>query len=153
MKTLEIGLRILVGGIFLYAGFLKVLDPGKFLIAVRSYELLHDPWTAWMALALPWLEIVAGICVIVGRFYRGALLVLGTAGIAFLIALSSAWARGLEIECGCFGEKGFSGSYLEYILRDLAILAILLFLWRRMPSESSLSKEEGFAGTLPSGSS
>ncbi len=123
--------RVVLGGLFVYAGATKITDPGRFLVAIRSYEIVGDPWAAWIAVWLPWVEVFAGICVIMRSLYRGALALLTAAMAIFLVAISSAWARGLDVECGCFAGKGLTGSYLEIILRDLLILGVAIYLMLR----------------------
>lgn len=144
VKGFEVVLRWFLGGLFIYAGVLKVREPMEFLDAVRSFDMLADPWAAWVAMFLPWLEIFAGIGLIAGRLlglYQGSLAVLTASMLVFLAALSTAWARGLDIECGCFGSKGGGANYVEYILRDLALIAVAGWLWWR------LERQEGGEGT------
>ena len=131
VKGIEFVLRLLLGGIFVYAGAIKIIDPGRFLIAIRSYELVGDPWAAWIAVSLPWVEVFAGLCVIMRVLYRGGLMILMAATVTFLIAIAAAWFRGLDIECGCFSGKGQAGGYLEIVLRDVLILGVAAFLYLR----------------------
>ena len=108
-------LHLLFGGVFVYAGVLKALDPGLFLLDVRSFDLLPDPCAAWLAMGLPWLEILAGLAVITSFFRPGGLLIL----------------NGLLLRCGCFGSSDAVSNYVELIVRDLALLALGLFLMLR----------------------
>src|SRR3954468_15185113 len=78
------------GGIFIYSGWLKVQDPARFLVSVRSFHVLPDPFAAWLALALPWLEMFSGIAVLTGWLRRGGLLLLNASLVVFAIALLSA---------------------------------------------------------------
>lgn len=122
-------LSLLFGGVFVYAGWLKVQDPGLFAVAVRSFDMVPDPYAAWLALTLPWLEIFAGLAVITGVLRQSGLLLLNLSLVAFFIALGYAWHRGLNIECGCFG--GASGKQPDYtwlFARDGVLLACGLFL-------------------------
>lgn len=98
--------RLILGGVLLIAGLLKVGNLGESVLAVRAYRIL--PWdvTTVVGYALPLIEIFFGLLLIVGLFTRvsgivGALLML-----AFIIAIGSAWARGLSLDCGCFGGGG-----------------------------------------------
>ena len=141
-RGIELVFRVLLGGIFVYAGATKLMDPGRFAIVIRSYELIGDPWVAWIAMSLPWIEVYAGACVITRVFYRGALLILVAATLMFLIAIVAAWARGLDIECGCFSGKGGTGNYLEIILRDVLFLGVGLFLFPRAKSDAPHPSEE-----------
>lgn len=121
----DLVLRVIFGGVFVYAGVLKALNPALFLMDVRSFDILGDPWAAVVALVLPWLEIVAGLLVIAWRRGRGgALLVLQGALVVFLAAILWSWARGLDITCGCFGAAENRTSYPDLVVRDLILLAI-----------------------------
>jgi len=138
-------LHLLFGGVFIYAGTLKLLDPAMFVMDVRSFDLLPDPYAAWVAMFLPCLEILAGLAVITGVLRKGGLLVLnGSLGV-FLVAIGISWSRGIDIQCGCFGSKGASGNYVELIVRDVLLLALGIYLHRQalrkitVPSSASLS--------------
>ncbi|MEZ5330018.1 MAG: MauE/DoxX family redox-associated membrane protein [Verrucomicrobiales bacterium] len=113
---------ILFGGSWVYAGILKARDPIIFLDDVRSFQILGDPWAAYLALGLPWLEIICGLAVVFRRFYLASLTILsGLLGV-FLIAIVSAWHRGLDITCGCFGKSDNKTDYGEIITRDILLL-------------------------------
>ena len=138
MKPLHILLHLLLGGVFLYAGALKALNPMTFLDDVRSFDLLTDPYAAWLALFLPWLEIVSGIAVITGLLRKGALLVLNGSLLVFLVAIGISWYRGIDIQCGCFGSSDATSNYQELILRDLALLGLGLYLlWQASRTKAS----------------
>lgn len=115
------------GGVFVYSGFLKVLDPGRFLVSVRSFQMLPDPFAAWLALGLPWLEIIAGLAVMTGGLRRGGLLVLNVALVGFALALGVAWSRGLDVECGCFGGDGTT-AIVDALVRDAGLLVAGIWL-------------------------
>jgi putative oxidoreductase len=118
-------LHLTFGGVFVYAGVLKVLDPARFLMDVRSFELVPDPYAAWLAMFLPWLEIFCGLAVISGCLRKGGLMILNGALIVFLFAILLSWYRGIDIRCGCFGDSGdASSNYVELIVRDVALMAI-----------------------------
>lgn len=123
--------HLLFGGVFFYAGILKVRDPGLFLLDVRSFDLLPDPYAAWLAMGLPWLEILAGLAVITGLLRSGGLLILNASLLAFLGAIAISWWRGIDIRCGCFGSSDATSNDVELIVRDLALLALGLFLMIR----------------------
>lgn len=124
---LRLFLHLLFGGVFVYAGAVKAWDPAAFLLDIRSFELLPDPWAAWLAMSLPWLEIFAGLAVMTGLLRAGGLLLLNACLLGFLAAILIAWARGLDIRCGCFGSGG-SSEYAELVVRDLALLGLGLWL-------------------------
>lgn len=121
-------LALVFGGVFVYAGLMKVRDPGLFLVDIRSFDLLPDPYAAWLALVLPWIEVTGGLAVVTGFFRRGALLILNVSLVVFFVAIGLAWYRGLDIQCGCFGATGATSSYVELFARDGILLAIGLAL-------------------------
>lgn len=131
MKIIAKLLHLAFGGVFVYAGVLKAWNPQAFLDDVRSFDLLGDPWAAWLAMGLPWLEILAGLAVITGLLRRGGLLVLNGALVAFLGAIAISWQRGIDIRCGCFGSAEASSNYLELVVRDVLLLALGLWLFLR----------------------
>ncbi|MBC7853027.1 MAG: DoxX family protein [Pirellulaceae bacterium] len=123
--------RMLAGGVsalFIYAGANKALDPAAFAFDVQNYRVL--PWlpSVFVALYLPWLEIVCGAALIPRRSDRAALWLLTGMMLVFLGALLSARVRGIDIACGCFGSSGKPGVFGEMLARDLAILAGLAVL-------------------------
>lgn len=126
-KVIAFVLRLLVGGAFIYAGSLKALDPAGFAQAVDNFRLLPYPLSCAIGVYLPWLEILAGAALVIGIFRAGATLLLGGLLVAFLVVLASAWARGLDISCGCFGHSTGNGHLWKSIVLDIAILTGLIF--------------------------
>ena len=127
---IAIALRLAIGALLVYAGCMKALDPHGFAIQIANYRILsHTPSVA-LALYLPYLELLCGGCLIFTVLYRGALIITGSLMLIFVAALASAWARGLRISCGCVGSNQGIANYGIDLLRDIAILACLAFLWR-----------------------
>src|SRR4051794_24754416 len=125
--------RLVLGGVMLVAGALKVTDPETAAQAVRAYELLPESLAAPVGWGLPFLEIAIGLLLIVGFGVRASAAAAGVFLIVFIAAVSSAWARGLSIDCGCFGGGGQVAAgqtkYLQEILRDVGLLALAVWLW------------------------
>ncbi len=135
---LRLLLHFIFGGVFVYAGILKVADPMSFLDDVRSFDLLDDPFAAWLAMGLPWLEIFAGLAVMSGFLRSGGLLILNASLLIFLVAISISWWRGIDIRCGCFGHSDATTSYRDLILRDLLLLAVgIVLVWHGKPKLKS----------------
>lgn len=122
-------LRILLAGIFFYAGWVKVSDPTLFAIKVRNYELLSDPWVALVAMTLPWLEIICAVCVLVRRLESGALIWIAGMLLGFMFGMVSALLRGLDIDCGCFGGTLDRGSLAVALVMDAVLLVVAVRLW------------------------
>jgi hypothetical protein len=119
----------LAGGLFIYAGALKVLDPIQFGRDIDNYKML--PWALSVSLAFffPWLEIFCGLALIARRLYLGALFVLTSLVAIFIIATITAKARGLDITCGCFGHASKNLSFTWHLALDLGLFAALVALW------------------------
>lgn len=144
-------LRWGVGLVFVSAGALKAWNPQGFAYAVENYQLTNWSVSIGIAFYLPWMEIVAGAAMLTGRLYLGALALLLLITVSFLAALSSAWARGLNIECGCFQTESQPDGLGASIGIDLLILGILLALaWNetRSPAQTAFKKAAG-KGLLP----
>lgn len=140
MNLLRRLLALVFGGVFVYAGVLKLRDPGLFLIDIRSFDMLPDPYAAWLALVLPWIEILSGLAVITGFFRKGGLLLLNLALVAFFIAIGIAKSRGLSIQCGCFGGHDSASNYLELFVRDGVLLLMgLILLWLNRTKQNPAS--------------
>ncbi len=127
--------RLVTGGVWIVAGALKLPDPAASVRAVRAYELLPEavvPAVGWL---LPVLEVVVGACLVLGLLTRANAVVSALLFGAFIIGISAAWARGLQIDCGCFGGGGFQEDAAEEypweIARDVGLLALSAWLvWR-----------------------
>ena len=125
-------LDLIVGGIFIYAGVIKALDPVQFANNIDNYKTL--PWFISVRLAfyLPWLEIVCGLTLIFRFLYRGGLSILTALILIFVGATIAAKARGLDITCGCFGHASKNWNFTSHLLLDLLILAVALVLFSRV---------------------
>ncbi len=122
--------RIALGALFVFAGAAKIFDPGEFANEVRKYNLL--PWIldVLLALYLPWMELLAGLCLVLKIFEKGALLVITVLLAVFTLALATAMFRGLNIDCGCFGKALTSTGTAIPLLRNLLLLTLAGFIWR-----------------------
>lgn len=126
--------RLVIGGVWIWAGALKLGDSYQSVQAVRAYELLPESLVEPVGYLLPVLEVVVGVALVAGVLTRGAAVVSALLFVAFIIGIASAWARGLQIDCGCFGGGGYdpnaSAAYPWEIARDAALLLASLFLVR-----------------------
>jgi uncharacterized membrane protein YphA (DoxX/SURF4 family) len=125
--------RLTLGGVLLIAGAIKVPNLPKSAMAVRAYEVLPITLANFLGYTLPWIEIGLGLLLIVGVLVKisgalGALTML-----TFIIAITQAWARGLSIDCGCFGGGGTINpedtKYLSEIIRDIGLMGMGIFLY------------------------
>jgi uncharacterized membrane protein YphA (DoxX/SURF4 family) len=128
-------LRVGLGVVFIWASWEKIADPAAFARVVQNYQILPPALVNPTALFLPWVEAVCGVCLITGVLARGSLLVFNGLMAVFTLALSWNALRGVDTDCGCFSVavQADKGRYLEYILRDLALLgAGGWVLWYRL---------------------
>jgi uncharacterized membrane protein YphA (DoxX/SURF4 family) len=123
--------RLVTGGVWIAAGLLKVPDPTESVRAVRAYRLLPESVVPVVGHGLPLLEILVGVCLVAGLLTRVAAGISALLFVAFLIGISSVWARGISIDCGCFGGGGAvdnaQAQYPWEIARDFGLL--LLSAW------------------------
>ncbi len=128
--------RLVVGLVWVVAGWAKVSDPAGSVRAVRAYDLLPETVVPAVGQGLPVLEICIGVLLVTGLAQRLSAVIAVVLFTAFVIGISSAWARGLQIECGCFGGGGVAGAdaaakYPWEIARDLGLLVLALGIaWR-----------------------
>jgi uncharacterized membrane protein YphA (DoxX/SURF4 family) len=125
--------RLVLGGVLIAAGVLKIGNLQKSAMAVRAYELLPISLANFLGYSLPWVEIGIGLLLVTGALVRFAGLVGAITMLAFIIAISQAWARGLSIDCGCFGGGGTidpsQTKYLSEIIRDIGLMALGIYLY------------------------
>lgn len=124
--------RLVTGGVWITASALKLTDPAQSVAAVRAYQLLPSSVVPTVGQLLPVIEMVVGVCLVVGLLTRGAAVVSALLFVAFIIGIASVWARGINIDCGCFGGGGVdadaASKYPWEIARDVALLAASLFI-------------------------
>ena len=146
-------LRVIVAGVFLYGGVMKIWDfrhahsaTPDFTVAIQHFEILPQPDLAVaLAVYLPWLEVVAALTLFVRRLALGAATAVAGMTTVFLIAVGSAWARGLDISCGCFGKDETSTNYPTLMIRDALLLAAALILvWRESGCATALQKSRAY---------
>ena len=122
-----------IGGVFIYASLDKILHPDRFADVVHEYDMLPLFAVNAFALAMPWVELMTGIALIIGVWRRAAGLLAAALSVAFMIAISQAQLRGLRIECGCFNVSGMSATDASWGLfaRDALLLLGSVLIWRR----------------------
>ncbi len=136
--------RLSLGGVFLTAGGLKVIDPQGSVQAVQAYQLLPRPLETLVGWGLPFLEIALGLLLVAGLFTRVVALASAALLGALLAAVISVAARGLSIDCGCFGGGGAvaegQATYGTEIVRDLGFLVLAGWLIWQPRSQYSLDR-------------
>lgn len=127
--------RVVLGVAFIYAGVRKVTDVTAFSDAIAGFRILPSAWVMPVALTFPVLEILLGLMVLfpTNRLPRAGSLGLALLNLLFIAVLASAWIRGLDVNCGCFGFDWAPSSEWKLplaIARDLVLLAVAGLLWR-----------------------
>jgi len=152
-KIVVLLLRVAVAAVFLYAGVMKIWDfrhgqsaTPDFTLAIQHFEILPNPDLAvLLAVYLPWLEVTAALTLFVKRLALGAATAVTVMSVVFLGAIGSAWARGLDIRCGCFGKDEVSLSYPSLMLRDGLLLAaaVMVLVWEVRRNRALIPRPEG----------
>lgn len=129
--------RLVLGGVLLVAGALKLTNLPGSVLAVRAYRLLPYDLAVVVGYGLPIVEVAVGLLLVLGLFTRACAVIGSALMVAFTIGIASAWARGLALDCGCFGGGGEIAlaqalrAYPWEIARDLGLLALGAWLvWR-----------------------
>jgi uncharacterized membrane protein YphA (DoxX/SURF4 family) len=140
--------RLLLGGVWLWAGCAKVTDLDASIRAVRAYDLLPEAVVPAIGAALPLVEILLGVLLVLGAFVRPAAVVSAVLMAAFVVGIASAWARGLRIDCGCFGSGGLLAADAEpgygwELARDGGLLLVAVLLAWRPASRFALDDRLG----------
>ncbi|MFP4156699.1 MAG: MauE/DoxX family redox-associated membrane protein [Opitutales bacterium] len=120
--------RLVLAGVFVWAGLPKIADPINFASSIEAYQVIRGDLVLWVALLLPWLEVVLGIGLLTPWLKLACKLAMAGLLLLFIGLHTSAWARGLDVNCGCFGLSEESPDYLWWILRNLGLLALCGFL-------------------------
>lgn len=132
--------RLILAAVWLFAALSKLGEPRTFLRAVRAYEATPEWLSQAIAYGLPVLELCLAVVLLFGVASRLAALVSAVLLAVFLVGIVQAWARGLKLECGCFGGGGVTAhpNYWLDVVRDVALLAVALFLLRRPLTQYSV---------------
>jgi uncharacterized membrane protein YphA (DoxX/SURF4 family) len=143
-------LSLLLGGVFVWASVEKIAFPAEFARIVYHYQLVGPSASIppavpnAFAVVLPWIELLAGLCLIAGVWTREAAALAGAMLVSFVVAVSAALARGIDVEnCGCFtvGEAGRAAG-AGLIVGDLGLLAVAVLLAAGPPRPAPLALPE-----------
>jgi uncharacterized membrane protein YphA (DoxX/SURF4 family) len=127
--------RFGLAAVFLVSGLLKAVDPDQTYVAVRAYDVLPDAGVEVVAALLPWVEIALGLLLLAGVGTRLVAVLSAALLLVFVAGVTQAWARGLSIDCGCFGGGGAvdpgETTYGQELLRDAGFLLMAGWLIAR----------------------
>ncbi|MFO7565306.1 MAG: MauE/DoxX family redox-associated membrane protein [Enhygromyxa sp.] len=133
--------RLIAGGVFVFAGAQKLLDPVAFAEDIANYQAF--PYWTWnlAAAVVPVAEILAGLAVLSGFKRRAGAIVLGSLTVAFIGLIFSVIVRGIDLNCGCFGEAAEASSVgWPLLIRDLGLLVAIVAAY--LPPERPASAPE-----------
>lgn len=120
-------LRLVVGGVFIWAAVTKIADPVAFAQDVMNYRLVGRSLSFITAIFLPWVELIAGVCLIVGVFPRSSALLTSGLLLFFIFLVTITMIRGIDVDCGCFGTFSRRAD-LWLVLEDSVWLVMSLVL-------------------------
>lgn len=125
MRAARLFAQLVLTGVFATSGILKLADMEQTQNAIEGYRLLPG-WVIWpAALFLPWTELVTAACLWVPWLRSASQKMLAALLLLFLCAIVAAWARGLDIRCGCFGSTE-KANYPWLVARDLGLIGLLI---------------------------
>ncbi len=143
---IELSARWILGIIFIYASYHKIMSPAEFAKIIYGYDLFPNILINLFAIILPSVELFIGFALILGIYPRSAVLIANSMLLAFIIALSTNLIRGHEFDCGCFssGKAGGRFSVELLLVRDVIffIIGLQVFLFdghRRLSISGSRS--------------
>ncbi|MGB8952717.1 MAG: MauE/DoxX family redox-associated membrane protein [Candidatus Aminicenantales bacterium] len=130
-KYVLLAVRIMVGGLFVWTGLLKVVDPLGFAQTISNFRLVSREMSFAVALILPWIEVISGSLLIAGIFRRSSALLISVLLLGFIGLTLVTMARGIDADCGCFGNLSRKVD-VRLILEDglLCLLSLTLFFSR-----------------------
>lgn len=144
LDALGLLVRLGLAAIWLISGWIKASDPIQTRLSVRAYELMPDSVADIVAMILPYAELAVGLLLLVGLATRLSAVLSALMLVAFIFGVAQAAARGLSIDCGCFGGGGEidpeDTAYTEEILRDIGFLILAAYLMWRPRSWVSLDR-------------
>lgn len=127
MQALSLAVRLFLGTVFLVSGAEKLGALRTFGKSIAAYQILPEELSNIMALLFVWTEIIVGVLLFAGALVRGSALVTSGMLLVFLVAILSAMARGLDIDCGCFAGKPEPVGWKK-VAEDVGLLAAAVFL-------------------------
>jgi len=145
--------RLGLAVVWLVSGAIKAADPEQTWVAVNAYHVLPPPAVEVVAAGLPWFELVLGVLLLLGAAVRPVAVLAVVLLLAFIAGVSQAWARGLYIDCGCFGGGGDVAPeqtrYGTELLRDGGFLVLALWLVFRPRTRFALDRVLARRGPEP----
>lgn len=122
--------RLILGSIFIYASYHKIMDPDKFAEIVYGYDLFPNETINLIAIVIPFIELTSGIALIIGFYIRPAATIIVGMLAAFVIAISVNIIRGHEFNCGCFSSDASQSAHSawETLGRDIIFIILGIYI-------------------------
>ena len=138
-RVLAVIARVLLGGWFIYSGGVKILGAGleRFTRDIGNYKLVGPPLDAIAAYTVPWFEVMAGVCLMLGILRRGAILTVAGLVCVFAFCIGWAWVHQLNISCGCH-DSDAPIHYWNKVAEFTGYFIVLAWLWRSEGRPASL---------------
>ncbi|MFB3903160.1 MAG: MauE/DoxX family redox-associated membrane protein [Acidobacteriota bacterium] len=134
--------RLILGGVFIYASVDKIAHPDQFAEIVYNYKLMPGMTVNIMAIVLPWVEMVAGLFLVLGVWVKDSAAILGALLLVFIGAIGVNLARGLDFDCGCFSTAAsHKSASIMLIVRDLVLLLPVAHLIWFVPGRQTSSTQ------------
>jgi uncharacterized membrane protein YphA (DoxX/SURF4 family) len=127
---LEALFRLILGITFVYASIHKIAYPDQLAHIIYGYRILPPEVINLQAIFMPWVELLAGMALILGLKIRGASVLISAMLLVFILAIGFNLFRGLQFDCGCFSFRGGKSTPPgELLVRDVVLFALGLWLF------------------------
>ena len=144
-KYVLLAFRLIVGAFFVWAGALKVIHPLAFAQDILEYHVFPASLAFFLGLALPWVELICGLLLILGLYRRASALIILGLLFSFIVLIVFTMARGIDLVCGCLGP--LSGKVGWTLLgQDIILLFFSLIVLFSRSAELSLDGKLGRSG-------
>ena len=146
LLNLPLIFRIILGVVFIYASYPKILDPIAFSENIHNFHFTPTAIENLVALIIPWMELIVGVFLIIGVFLEGSVSITISMLVFFIIILSQAVFRGIDVHCGCFKTEADVGvtdlrfELIRHIVEDFILLGMAFVV--RMSDKFSLSNKD-----------
>ena len=134
-KFITLVCRYFLGIIFIYASFSKIIDPISFSSNIDNYHITPIAINNLVALIIPWIELFIGLGLIFNKYIKGSIVIMIFLLILFIIMISQAYFRGIDLHCGCFKSiqssniKDLKADMLKKIAEDIVFLCMAIYLY------------------------
>jgi putative oxidoreductase len=124
--------RFFLGLLFIWAGISKIIDPINFSRNIHNYRLFSINISFIIAIILPWIELICGLCLVFGVRIKSSSLLISSVLTLFILIILITMSRGINVDCGCFGKESGTVDW-KLLIQDitLLIMSILTFKFDR----------------------